>query len=262
MLTHILNVAWRVRLLSTGVFLFSLCVSAAVVFSGCTQRGAVRSSSSAAGQRPTQVVSPLTAAVERPDKLRSINSLVVARPVFVRAVADRTLSEDSLEGVVERIADEVLSLKVVRAADVLGSASVGALTLSQDGGSSDSLKTLASLRARGVDAVLVTELSDYRERAGSSIGGEPATVSFQMAVKETSGGIVVWRAQYFYRQEALSENLLKLGDRLGSGGTGAGWVTGRVVFERGVDMALRDFGSRREALFLSVPPTQAPNVRR
>lgn len=261
MFAHLLNVAWRLRLLSKGVVFYSLCVSAGVVGVGCTQKGAVRSLP-VAGQTSTQVVSPLTATVERPEKLRSINSLVVARPVFVRAVADRTLSEESLEGVVERIADEVLSLKVVRAADVLGNASASGLKLSPDGGSPETTKTLASLRARGVDAVLVTELSDYRERAGSSIGGEPATVSFQMAVKETSGGLVVWRAQYFYRQEALSENLLKLGDRLGSGGTGAGWVTGRVVFERGVDMALRDFGSRREALFLSAPPSQAPNGRR
>jgi hypothetical protein len=236
---------------SVRVLTVVLLIGSGVLLGGCTSNHAPRSAASAA-KRAAQVVSPLTLSVERPEKLTSINCVAVARPVFVRAVEDRTLSEESIEAVIERVADEVLSLKVVTSQSMLSKGDRSGALIAPD-----SSVGLSTLRERGVDAVLMTELSDFKDRSGSSIGGDPATVSFVMTIKSTDGGAVIWRAHYFYRQEALSENLLKLGDRLGSGGTGAGWVTGRAIFERGVDMALRDFGSRREALFLSASPSAA-----
>jgi len=103
------------------------------------------------------------------------------------------------------------------------------------------------------DAVLNTEILSYRERQGSSIGGEPATVSFNMTVQRLSDGVEIWRANYFYRQEALSDNWLKVGQRFGSGGTGAGWLPAREILERGIVAALRDLSNRRDQQFLSNP---------
>lgn len=223
----------------------TMLVAIVAQVAGCTHSNGSRTDSTGT-KRASQVVSPLSVSVERPERLTSINLLAIARPVFVRSVADRTLSEESLEGVIGRIADEVLSLKVVTSEGLLSKGGSA-----QAKGAVDSSVALTALRARGADAVLVTEVMDYQDRAGSSIGGEPATVAFVMTIKSTSDGEPVWRGHYFYRQEAFSDNLLKIGDRLGGGGTGAGWVSGRLLFERGVDMAMRDFGSRREARFLS-----------
>ncbi len=191
--------------------------------------GCVRSTAKAVrdsgGQRlSSPVVSPLTVSVTRPEQLSSINSLAIARPTFARDAVDRTLAEDALQPMLERVADRVLSLKVITAP------SVGAL--------------------RGADAVLLTELQVYRDRGGSAIGGDPATVAFTMRIQSASTGDDMWKAQYFYQQEALSDNWLKLGERLGAKGTGAGWASGSQVLERGVEAAISDFGARREAQFL------------
>ena len=47
----------------------------------------------------------------------------------------------------------------------------------------------------------------------------------------------------------MAENWLKLGDRLGPEGSGAGWITAQEIFRRGVTLSLQDFNSRRDAQF-------------
>jgi hypothetical protein len=101
------------------------------------------------------------------------------------------------------------------------------------------------------DAVLVTELLRFEERQGSAIGGEPAVVSFRMSLRAAPAGTEVWGAQYFYRQEAVSENLLRLNERVGSSGYGAGWRSANELFKRGVGAALQDFNNQREKRFLT-----------
>ena len=99
--------------------------------------------------------------------------------------------------------------------------------------------------------VLLTELQTFRDRDGSAIGGDPAIVAFTMTIKSVTTGEEIWKAQYFYQQEALSDNWLKLGDRLGANGTGAGWASGRDLLERGVEASVSDFGTRRESQFFA-----------
>jgi hypothetical protein len=64
------------------------------------------------------------------------------------------------------------------------------------------------------------------------------------------GSAPVWEAQYYYHQEALSDNWLRIGDRLGSSGTGAGWASGEALLQRGISAALEDFNKRREQQFV------------
>jgi hypothetical protein len=106
------------------------------------------------------------------------------------------------------------------------------------------MKTVAA------DAVLHTELLRFEERQGSAIGGEPAVISFKMTMKTGASGVEVWSAQYFFRQEALSENLLRINERIGKDGLGAGWRSANDVFQRGVSAALQDFSSQRERRYL------------
>ena len=105
--------------------------------------------------------------------------------------------------------------------------------------------------ATPADAVLRTEILRFDERQGSAVGGEPAVVSFRMSLQGSVQRGPIWSAQYFLKQEAVSENLLRLGERVGASGLGAGWRSASEVFEKGVSAALTNLNSQREGQFLA-----------
>jgi hypothetical protein len=170
----------------------------------------------------------LTAKVHRPSLMVSVNSIEILPPVVHASRKGRVPSPDEVQAVIQRTAHEIMTLKITTA------------------------KAGVAARGRGgADGLLRTELTQYQEREGSSVGGEPATVSFKMTILSGQDGLPIWEAQYYYRQEALSENLLRIGDRLGPSGTGPGWVSGGALLQRGVATALEDFNRRREQQFVS-----------
>ena len=85
---------------------------------------------------------------------------------------------------------------------------------------------------------------------GSALGSSSgATVNFQMSLYRTADAKQVWEASYYFRDQALSENLLKIGDRFEKG-QGAGWRTALRVISDGFRAALRDFSAKRQAGFI------------
>lgn len=193
-----------------------------LTISACSAGGA---RSSKVGQSKGIVVSPLSSQVADPRLLLSINSLVVEKPVFTSA-SSSGLSEDSLLSVVREVADETLSMKVVEGSDSSRQGSRGK-----------------------ADGVLKTEILAIEDLKGSSVGGDPAKVAFRMSVSSTAGGNPVWQAHYYYHQEPLADNWLKLGQRVGKDGSGAGWASAESLFRKGVTLSLQDFNSRRDAQF-------------
>ena len=170
----------------------------------------------------------LTSKVHRPSLMVSVNSIEILPPVVHASRRGRVPSPEEVQAMVQRTALEIMTLKI---------------TTAKAGGAARS-------RAE-VDGLLRTEVTQYQEREGSSVGGEPATVSFKMTIVSGSDAQPIWEAQYYYRQEALSENLLRIGDRLGPSGTGAGWASGSALLQRGIATALEDFNRRREQQFVS-----------
>jgi hypothetical protein len=169
------------------------------------------------------VVSPLSVQVAEPKLLLSVNSIAIERPVF-RGANHSNTSEDTLLLVLKEVAGETLSMKVV-----------------------DSAK--AAKRGAG-DSVLKTEIVTMEDLKGSKVGGTPARVAFRMWVYSPAlSQQAVWQANYVYQQEAITDNILKLGDRLGREGSGPGWISAQEIFRRGVQQSLMDFNSRRDALF-------------
>ncbi len=208
------------------------CVAACVVAIGCASvdGSRARATAGSAGTRAV-VASPLTAQLLDSDVLASVNSIAIAPPSFGSSASAGALSADEANSVIERIAREKMTLKVV-------SSQRGKTGLSQE----------AFAQA---DAVLRTEILRFDRRQGSAIGGEPAVVSFRMNLEPRGRRSPMWSAQYFLRQEAVSENLLRLGERVGSAGLGAGWNSAQEVFERGVGAALADLNAQRERQFLA-----------
>lgn len=187
----------------------------------CSPSGKKQSSSNSSR---SIVVSPLSVQVDDPKSLLVVNSISIERPVF-RSVVHSTASEDGLLSVLREVARETLSMKIVD---------------SPKGG-----------KVGSVDGVLRTEVVTMEDLKGSSVGGTPARVAFRMGVYSTKDQRPVWMANYAYQQEAMAENWLKLKDRLGRDGSGAGWITAQEIFKRGVTLSLQDFNSRRDAQFQS-----------
>ncbi len=201
--------------------LFALVVSGNAV--GCAEQG--RRVGGATGQSSPRtsspVVSPLTVRVQSQARLTTISSLRVLPLTVSPAVNASGMAIPGLQELLERRVDEALTMKVVP----------------------------ASSPAKA-DAVLKTEVLTYQEREGSKFGGEPAAVSFLMTISRVSDGAQVWQANYFFRQEALSDNWLKIGQRYGTDGTGSGWLSARELFDRGVSAASADFAARRDDQFV------------
>lgn len=205
------------RQLSRGLMVLCLSVSL-----GCSRHGGRRASIS--HKASPIVVSPLAAQVDDTQSLLSINSLAIAKPVYLTS-SPTTISEESLLQVVQEVASETLSMKLVSA-----------------DGARDRKSVLA-------DGTLQTEVLEIEALRGSSVGGEPAAVSIRMLVVRKDETRPVWQASYVNRQERLSDNWLKLGDRISRSGTGPGWVSAQDLFKRGVTEALQDFNRRRDAQF-------------
>lgn len=186
--------------------------------------GSARSSESIA------VEPALVSSVESPHLLVGVSSLEIASPVLDAQVIKTGLTQEQVQSVLARAAQEVMTLKVL----------VGK-TPGEKGG----LRKDPAGRA-----ILKTEISQYREREGSAIGGEPAVVAFHMEVVSPLTGVALWKARYFYQQEPLSENWLKINDRLGQSGSGTGWISGRDLLRKGITIALQDFNRSRESQFV------------
>lgn len=198
---------------------FASILGLVMVVTGCVSKGARQSASTSSGSRGI-VVSPLAAQVSDPKRLLAVNAIGIEKPVFA-GVVHSNVSEEGLLSILREVAGETLSMKV------LGGANAAA-----PGGS-----------------VLRTEIVTMEDLKGSAVGGTPARVAFRMGVYTGRDVNPVWQANYAYQQEAMAENWLKLGDRLGPEGSGAGWITAQEIFRRGVTLSLQDFNSRRDAQF-------------
>jgi hypothetical protein len=145
---------------------------------------------------------------------------MIEKPVFV-GVTQSKVSEEGLLSVVREVADETLSMKVIDGSKGVGQA----------------------------QSVLKTEILSLDDLKGSAVGGTPARVAFRMVVYSGKNPKAVWQAHYAYQQESMADNWLKIGDRLGPEGSGAGWITAQEIFRRGVTQSLQDLNSRRDAEF-------------
>jgi hypothetical protein len=90
-----------------------------------------------------------------------------------------------------------------------------------------------------VDAILVGYLFHFKERVGTRYSVEsPASVSFSLFLTRVSDGRIVWRGVFEETQQALSENLLKLGAFIKRKGR---WVTVRKLAADGLEDMLLTF---------------------
>jgi len=96
----------------------------------------------------------------------------------------------------------------------------------------------------GVDFIFVGYLFRFEERIGSRIGAEkPASVGFDVHLLRMKDGKRVWEGKFDETQQALSENLLKLGSFVRRK---ASWLTAEELSSVGMDEMLKRLPGAKE----------------
>jgi hypothetical protein len=113
----------------------------------------------------------------------------------------------------------------------------------------------ALARASGAESVLITSLTEFQPRSGSALGTQDAAaVSFGLDLFALDG-TRLWSADYVFRDQAVSENLFRLKDRLFQsnegvpGATALGFKSERELLSAGLREAARTLAMDRNALF-------------
>lgn len=173
-----------------------------------------------------------------PKDLLGINSLVIL-PVEYNA-RTRDLGSDGIgiDSQLETAAQRELDLKVFNKT-TFGKVLPPSLPRNE---------AVAWAKRVGADAILVTRLQNFIERSGSALGGEPGTVHFEMTLMRVSDLQDVWTADYHFRDEALSDNIFRLGEKFDRN-SGPGWKKAHDVLEEGFSTALKDLANKRLSQF-------------
>lgn len=202
-------------------------------------------------QRRSVTTTPLSVRVADASQLATVVSVLVVPPSFSSGMQASLPMASYIVDRLESIAERELTVAVLGRRWIEESSERVRLV-----GGISRAPSLASLQRQGVDAILRTEVTSFVERRGSSVGGDPADVSFVMTLVRSSDSKELWQGTYSYSQTFLSDNVLQLGDVVGERRRGPGWISGAEIFEAGVSSALRDLNTRREQQFLALKQPQ------
>jgi hypothetical protein len=107
-----------------------------------------------------------------------------------------------------------------------------------------------SVRRLGADSALLTRVHRYTERVGSGVSADvPAGVDFSMSLVRVADNHELWRANYYFQDQALSENLFRIGQTLKESGQGGRWHTAAELLQAGFQKALSELAERRTEAF-------------
>ena len=114
---------------------------------------------------------------------------------------------------------------------------------------------LQQVEQLGGDAILLTKLHHFNQRVGSRVGAEkPAHVSFEMSLVREADQAPIWTASFSFRDQALSDNLFRIGERVEFNRKGQlGWKSADSIAQLGFKEAFEDLSSHRRAQFERAP---------
>ncbi|MBX7136708.1 MAG: hypothetical protein K1X83_01905 [Oligoflexia bacterium] len=185
------------------------------------------------------IVTPhLVTTSETPRELVGINSILVAPPQFAEAARGSAPNQSMLYGLLTDAADEELDLKLISGTEVLKRFESAASSDSQ-------AKQLRLAKEMHLDGLLLTTFNQYEERQGSKVGTNiPAAVSFRMKLLRVADGAELWSGSYYFKDQALSENLFRIKDKL-TEKSGPQWRNAPELARQGFKSAMSDLGSKR-----------------
>ena len=175
--------------------------------------------------------------------LLGVNALYVAQPSFSKSLAVDSAGRNRFEELLMQTAKGSLDVEIVNENGVKLKGIVPAdnqVTLDS------ALKLARGLKA---DSVLMTRISTYNEREGGRAGAsQGAALGFSAELYRVSDGKNVWSGQYYRQDEALTDNLFNIKDKLGRSGSTA-WQSADDLIQDGLNNAISDLQDRRLAAF-------------
>jgi hypothetical protein len=104
-------------------------------------------------------------------------------------------------------------------------------------------------QGKPADTRLETLFYEYQERQGSAIGAtKPAVVDFSMRLIRNSDGKEIWNAIYHFKDQDLTENLLKADNRINDSGQ-MGWKSARQIAKAAFSAAAKTLDAKRTVQF-------------
>lgn len=95
-----------------------------------------------------------------------------------------------------------------------------------------------------VDAVVTGLVLRYRDKEGGALAvDQPASVAYDAVLVNLRNGVVLWLARYAETQQALLDNLLKMGRFLKGGGV---WQSSDTLARLGTERVVRTFPSLQD----------------
>ena len=92
---------------------------------------------------------------------------------------------------------------------------------------------------RNADAMLVLRVHSYQDRRGSAVGADRGAKLGFSAELINKAGQEVWRGSYYYQDEALSENLLRISK--------TGWHDVQKLYQDGIKAVAEDLAAKKMA---------------
>jgi len=230
--------------LKTMIIAYSALFLLSLFGSGCDRSGVDRA-------RPFSSSPSLGVELKDSSSLRAINSVLIGPVMVSGQLRSEAHNFDYLYREVISVARGELDLEVI----ALSATSAAGSGLQ---GQSTAVYSLASKAAvmeqaneQGSDGVILFRLNIFQEREGSRLGAQSgAHVQFVATLKETQSGREVWVANYSYRDQAVTDNLLALRNKMESSpGQGAGWREAREIFRAGIEQAFKNLNSARQREF-------------
>ncbi|MBX7145665.1 MAG: hypothetical protein K1X79_14535 [Oligoflexia bacterium] len=198
--------------------------------------GVVGCASSTQNRSQVALVAPsLQTQAPRDEELLRVNSVLLLPSLMEERTKGSGILPSSLDAEFESLVREALSI------DIIGGKKTRPLNTS--------LKAADLVKRFRPDATLQLRLYTYKERKGSAVGvSEPASVGFELSLLRASDAATVWNASFFKQDEALTDNLLRLDERIKSSDAPQ-WSTAQNMLKSGLRQALQDLADRRVAQF-------------
>ncbi|RIL09716.1 MAG: hypothetical protein DCC75_05945 [Proteobacteria bacterium] len=184
------------------------------------------------------------------EALLHVNSVGILPVSFDQAAEAARESKIPFDLKLEQALRENLSLEIMPAKEFLGGTSFdpnGGDRLQSMAGQQEVLRIAAK---RGLDGVLSVNVHDFSSRIGSKVGAvQAAGLHFSVSLKRVPDGAELWQADYRFKDEALTDNLLRIKDRVSRKGA-AGWRSAEELVTKGFQAASSDLSSKRAEQFL------------
>lgn len=211
---------------------FGLLPSAVLAFFIC---GCSVSENASRGEAVSLVTPALDTQAPRDEDLIRVNSVLLLPSFIEERAKGAAMIPSALDSSFESLVREVLSI------DVIGSQKTRPLQMHND--------RRALVLKFHPDATLQLRLHTFEERKGSAIGvSQPAAVGFEVSLLRSSDSALIWSANYFRRDEALTDNLLRLNERI-KDSEAPHWSSADSLLKDGLRKALQDLADRRVAKF-------------